>query len=63
MEDIRSHDQNRTSGKLYDGCKEGMMITKFESQNGEERQNGCEECQLNSIYAIAEIKLASALSP
>ena len=39
------------------------MITKFESQNGEERQNGCEECQLNSIYAIAEIKLASALSP
>jgi hypothetical protein len=53
MEDIRSHDQNENSGNLYDECKEGMTITNLESQDGEERQNGCGNCELNSIYAIA----------
>jgi hypothetical protein len=63
MEGIRSHDLNGTSGMLYDKYKEGITITKLESQNGEELQNGCGKCQLNSIYAIAKIKLASVLSP
>jgi len=48
---------------VYDRYKDKTAIIKVGSQVGKERQNGCGSCQLNSIYAIVKVKLASALSP